>query len=343
MIQVLHVLCDYSMGGAERFVHSLCQSYPAHIYPKICTLYRGGTLEKPFRSLGVPLLNCNRTRRRLDVSATLRLARWITESDIVHTHLFAGHFFGRMAAQIASLSSVSRPVISTFHNTHPDSKVRGWILEQTNALSHLNIGISQAVTQTLPHGSQTIYSGIDTTYFSELEHRPVQGRILSIGRLVEQKGFDVLAQAIQMAKRQYPSIQADVLGEGPLRSTLALSELNLLGRHDDVRPFLQKADVFVLPTRWEGLGIVLLEAMAAGVPIITSDLPICREVCGDAAIYVPVDQPKLLAEQIVALLQNQAQKETLRLRGLKRSKKFSIGQSASEYAQLYEQLIASQN
>ncbi|MGC6509134.1 MAG: glycosyltransferase [Myxococcota bacterium] len=341
MIQVLHVLCDYNVGGAEKFVFRLCQAYPPHIYPKVCTVYRGGPLEDDFRTLGIPLLCCDRKRRRLSLNSNLKLARWISESDIVHTHLFAGHFWGRIGAQLASLSSNSKPVISTIHNTNPDSMFRAWLLRQTESFSDIQVGISQTVTQILPPGSETIYSGIDLALFSEINRRPIRGRIVSIGRLVEQKGFDVLGEATRLLLQIDPSIQVDVIGEGPQLDNLLGYGLNLLGHRKDIRTELESADIFVLPTRWEGLGLVLLEAMAAGVPIITSDIPICREICGSAAVYVPVNQPVQLAEQIIELVNDYSKKQKMRSIGIERSKMFSIEQAAERYTRLYEKLLKS--
>ncbi|MFF7251215.1 glycosyltransferase [Embleya sp. NPDC008237] len=144
--------------------------------------------------------------------------------------------------------------------------------------------------------------------------------LVTAARQEYQKGLDVLITAFARVRREVPD--AVLLLAGPdgsrtesLRrlaaetggigdSTGAAEPVRFLGHRDDVPDLMGAADVFVLPSRWEGLGSVLIEAMGVGAPIVTSDLPPVREItgAGDCAALVPPDSPEALATALVAAL-----------------------------------------
>jgi glycosyltransferase involved in cell wall biosynthesis len=138
--------------------------------------------------------------------------------------------------------------------------------------------------------------------------RPV---VLGVGRLAPQKAFDVLVRAAATARwrerRPVPCVV--IVGDGPLASELADLARDLgvdarwLGRRDDVPGLLAAADVFVLPSRWEGQPLVLQEALRAGRPIVASDVGGVRDLTGDeAAVLIPPDDPEALAQAVLAVL-----------------------------------------
>jgi glycosyltransferase involved in cell wall biosynthesis len=138
--------------------------------------------------------------------------------------------------------------------------------------------------------------------------RPI---ILGVGRLAPQKAFDVLLRAAATVRwrerRPVPGVV--IAGDGPLASELADLARDLgvdarwLGRRDDVPGLLAAADVFVLPSRWEGQPLVLQEALRAGRPIVASDVGGVRDLTGDdAAVLIPPDDPEALAQAVLAVL-----------------------------------------
>lgn len=144
--------------------------------------------------------------------------------------------------------------------------------------------------------------------------------LLAAARQEHQKGLDVLLTAFARVRREVPD--AVLLLAGPEGSrTPALRELaarvggtgdfagvaeavRFMGHRDDVPDLMGAADVFVLPSRWEGLGSVLIEAMGVGTPIVASDLPPVREITGsgDCATLVPPDSPDALAAALCSAL-----------------------------------------
>jgi glycosyltransferase involved in cell wall biosynthesis len=135
--------------------------------------------------------------------------------------------------------------------------------------------------------------------------------ILSTGRLAEQKGLEYLIRAAKRLREDLPTARIVLAGDGPLReqlsklvSDLGLGDLvTLVGHRSDVGDLLVAADLVVFPSLWEGLSISLLEAMAAGKPVVTTTIGSNREVTndGETAVLVPPKDPGALAAAIRSL------------------------------------------
>ena len=132
--------------------------------------------------------------------------------------------------------------------------------------------------------------------------------VLSVGRLTDQKAFDVLIQAFSLVRKNRPA-RLLILGEGENRPALEAlinqlgleQDVNLMGFVQNPYPYMAHASLFVLPSRWEGLPTVLVEALYLGTPIVATDCPGgSREILKDGQFgkLVPVDAPLILAEAI---------------------------------------------
>lgn len=334
-MKILHVLCDLSGGGAERMVLDLCRY--STVEASVATVHSGGALADAFAAAEVTVSCLGRSRGRPGLRATARLVRLAVQADVVHTHLWAGDFWGRPAGVLAR-----RPVITTEHNTRADSGPRRRIWTAMAPLSERIVCVSQAASRTLQHSGvcasqlTVIENGIDLERFSQ---RPLasERRIVAVGRLTRQKGFDVLVDALR-------GIEASttILGEGEERGALerraAGLSIALPGWVSDIRPYLAQAAVLVIPSRWEGFGLIAAEAMASGVPVIASRVDGLVEVVGDAGILVPPEDAGALREAMTRLLGDPALRERLRERGLSRAPRFSIQRTVARYEALYRTL-----
>ena len=165
-----------------------------------------------------------------------------------------------------------------------------------------------------------------------------------VGRLVDVKRVDWLLRALA-DERSAAVGNMIVVGDGPecealqqLAMELGLTGVRFVGEQQDVLPFLQAADVFVLPSRHEGLPVALLEATAIGLPSIVSDLPGIREVLAeDAALFVPVDDPAALRDALKALASSVELRTRLGARAQEAvTRRFSILNTARSHLRLYE-------
>jgi glycosyltransferase involved in cell wall biosynthesis len=151
-----------------------------------------------------------------------------------------------------------------------------------------------------------IPNGIDSGCFQP--DRTGELRILTVSRLFERKGVQDLIGALPLMKH---SLSAQIVGTGPYQATLEALAAPLGARtvfrgwldngSAELRDLYETSEIFVLPSRTENFPVVLLEAMAAGLAIVAADIPSCREVLGDAAVFVPPADPAALAAALDGL------------------------------------------
>ncbi|MDP9407258.1 MAG: glycosyltransferase, partial [Actinomycetota bacterium] len=311
-MRVLHVMGRFAASGTERQLAGmlLAAASGGHWEPTLCVLRAGDAYAEEMRGAGIPVVEMSgwdADPRRL---AALRgLARH--DFDVVHSSLYGANLLTRLA-----LAGPGRPpvVIS-------ERRVEDWRPAPARLLDHALrpladefIGNSADVGDFIrrAHGApadrvHVIRNGIDGSVFhpapeAERASRPAGPlRIGSVGRLVPVKGYDVLVEAVRLLDG---TLSADwvVVGEGPERARLERQAETLPVRFvgevrdpRDVAEFLRTLDVFVLPSRAEGLPNVVLEAAACGVPVVATEAPGLSDAAA-GAVLVPPDDAAALAD-----------------------------------------------
>jgi len=319
-------------------VLDLCRRASPAFEHAVAPLHRTGSLRALFQAAGVPIHDLGRWRGGPGGLALARIARLSREFDIVHTHLWAGDVWGRLGAGLAG----HRAVLATEHNTRPEDSWRQALSVALAPLSHRVVAVSQAARGVLlaagvaPGRVSVIENGVDLSRFRPAPRPQGQVRtVLAIGRLVPQKGFDLLVQAMA----ELPELELLIVGEGPDASRLRGPRIALRGWVSDVPALLAQAELLVVPSRWEGFGLVAVEAMAAGVPLIASDVPGLREVLGEAAVRVPPGDVGALAEAIRAVGADPERRCRMQEEGLRQAARFRIERCVEDYERLYAELL----
>lgn len=170
----------------------------------------------------------------------------------------------------------------------------------------------------------------------------------SVGRLAIEKGIEHLLQAARLVVRENPHIHFVIVGEGDLHSSLEQSAFNLgiskhvcfTGARPDIEAIYAGLDVLVNTSLWEGLSTVILEGMAARVPVIATDIPGNKALLthGQDSILTPPAQPDKLADTILTISRDQSLREKLVKNGLETVKSYGIKAIAQEHESLYHQL-----
>ncbi len=182
------------------------------------------------------------------------------------------------------------------------------------------------------------------------KYRLPESYLLYVGTLEPRKNLTRLAQALgQLRHRGTPS---PLILAGPAGWKMAgfAAEVERLGLNDYVRwlgyvpeedlsGLYSLATLFVFPSLYEGFGLPPLEAMACGAPVLASDVPALREVCGEAAILVNPASVDCIADGIKSLLEDVNRREELRQRGLRRAAEFSWERTARQTAVVYEEVV----
>jgi glycosyltransferase involved in cell wall biosynthesis len=171
--------------------------------------------------------------------------------------------------------------------------------------------------------------------------------ITFIGGLVRQKGADILLEAFQGVKREVPGADLLIVGDGPerevlekIRTDLALEDVRFLGFVDDLEDVYRKTAVLVLPSREEGFGLVLLEAMARGIPAVATDAGGIPEVLGpEYETVVRAGDKEALAEAIIRILKDPELGEKLSREGRERAVRFSWEKMGKEVDSIYEDVV----
>lgn len=284
-------------------------------------------------------------RKRLSGDAELA-------SGVVHTHLFGPDFWTTLV-QLERRARRPRRV-STAHNVdQDDGMVRGMARRWTAQRMDRVVAVSNVVADYVQGALGvdrarvlTIFGGID---MARVETRRNAGfsdpaRLLMVGRLEEQKGQEVALRAL--ARVQAPW-RLEVVGTGARVGDLEslVQELGIgprvrfLGYRDDVPALLKEADLFLFPSRWEGLGLSLVEALAAGVPCLASDLSVLRGLLPPDRLLPPGDVAAW-SRGILGVLErpkeslDQAQRLATTVR-----QRYAIGGMIDAYAELYRGLL----
>ena len=267
-----------------------------------------------------------------------RARRWLRDGDFDVLHL---HSPEALSLSLITLLQASGPIVATFHAANPRSRVLAAVSPALQpALEKIQgrIAVSPAARRTIVehlHGDAVLIpNGVHVKAFADAEPFPgwpgAGGAIGFLGRMDEpRKGLDVLLDAFGRLAPERPELRLLVAGPGdvdavrrelpqPIRDRLVL-----LGRiSEEHKPrFYASVDVYVAPnTGGESFGIVLLEAMAAGTPVVASDLDAFRRVLDDgrAGKLFPVRDSSALASTLSRLLDSPAQRETLAAHGATR-------------------------
>ena len=366
--KVLYVITGLHVGGAEKVLLNLTAHLDRERYdPVVCTLV-GGALMPAFERLGIRVHNIG-MRGRWDVRVLWRFWRVLrTERPvIVHSHLFHSDVLSRILGRLAGIPLI----VNTFHMLEASRHQRfyqdldraslGWSDAQLAVSEEVRGSIArlerldETRIHVIPNGVESPRT-CDPTVRHHLrqrlgvsEHAPFIG---IVSRLEEpRKGHRILFEAVSELVRQFPSLHCVVVGDGPARKGLeayvrerTLSEhISFVGESSDVFQWLGALDVFILPSLLEGSPMVVLEAMAAGCPIITTPVggvpeAITHEQTG---LLVPPGDSQALTNAIERLLQDRPLARRLGIAARQVfQERFEIGHTTRQTMDWYDGLIS---
>jgi glycogen(starch) synthase len=285
--------------------------------------------------------------------------------DLIHVHALNYHTF----AAVLAGRWLRRPVVTKLANSGSGSDIKKMQMGQQLALSHLMMplalhsdrfvalnraGVHELVTAGVPRSRIVqVPNGVEIT--RRVEHTYIlhdPARLIFVGRLHEQKGLDTLLRSLHELRRLRPAerISLRLVGDGPSKAKLAAiaerlnvsQDSDFLGAREDVPELLKQSDIFVLPSRAEGLSNALLEAMSLGLPIVASNVPGNEGVIEHEhnGLLCTVDDPSSLAAELSRLLDDAELREALGRRArLTVEERYGLPSVARQYIQLYEELL----
>jgi glycosyltransferase involved in cell wall biosynthesis len=361
-IKVLHIIPDLGSGGAERLVVDLVKFTDKSKFDvRVCVLYgkKGTPLEEELEDLEIKTYYLGK-KLGPDIRILWRLYRLLNRltPDVIHTH----RYVVRYSLIPAIICRIPR-MIHTVHN-QPEFEVEA-IGKLVHKIAYrqglVPVCISRTVQEEMVpiYGDikyHLIYNGIDTCRFEGVEEDVIQSLkeemgianqfiVLHIGRFTEQKNHKMLIESFKIVNDNYPQSVLLLVGDGELLAeakqmvnTLELSsKVYFLGLRTDIPEIINMADVFVLTSKWEGFGLVNIEAMAAGKPIVATEVGGVPELVDDGktGFLVKSGHTDGLAEKILNIIQNSELQKTFSKNASIRAKMFDIRQTVIEYQNLY--------
>jgi glycosyltransferase involved in cell wall biosynthesis len=350
-------------GGAQTYVASLLPGL-ADTFDVVVAAHGEGPLREATHSAGVRFVSLRHVRRPVspwrDLLGLLELLRLLRQEQpqIVHVNSAKAAVLGRLAAWLARVPIRVYTVHGWAFLAHGGlaSAAYRWIERALRPLTTVTVCVSEnerqaglAARACEERTTIVIRNGVSKGALDVAKPKSTRPRLVMVGRLQAPKDPITLVRALALVSAR--DLEAVLVGDGPQRAAVADeiqrlgldSAVRLLGERTDVQELLATADVFVLSTRSEGLPLSVLEAMAAGLPVVASDVGGIPELVADgvSGVLVPPGDPDALAEAIERLLENSPLAQQLGLAGRRRVlENFDLEAVREAHLALYRRMLA---
>ncbi len=364
-MRVLHFITTLDVGGAEMHLLAQVRGQVAAGHAVSVAWWKGaGSLAPEFAAAGAHVAG------RLSFAGLLRALR---SADLVHTHLLKADAAGALAALATGRR---RRLVSSKHNDEQIlrrpwvSRVHGWLGNVPERVIVLSDHVGRFVRQfgrVDAARMRRIYYGLDPAPFAAARTAPADRRrelrasfgfqeqdtvMVCVARFAPQKAHDVLLRAFAAARGKEPGLRLllvgdDPFGDGRERAQALAGELGLggacvfAGIRRDVPALMAASELFVMCSLWEGLGLVFLEAMATGLPVLATDVSAVPEVVvhGETGVLVPPADDAALAAAMVDLARDPDRRARLGRAGVERVRaRFGLERMVQETLAVYGEL-----
>jgi glycosyltransferase involved in cell wall biosynthesis len=358
-MRVAHVSAAMQHGGAERVLIDLARTH-AREGLQVAIVAPPGPLDRDWAALGIDrVLFAAAERHPVDVVQAARAVRTALSAfrpDVVHAHNVKATALALMGTRVRAERT---PVLATFHGVPARQMwASARILRFADTVAAVSDELRKAaVASGLPPERITVvHNGVAAipvleaarrvAYDRELELRG--GVVAAVGRLAPQKAHDRFLAAAALVLEGRPETTFLIIGDGELRRDLERQAVALgiehavrfTGTRQDARALIARADLLVFSSNWEGLSIAALEALAAGTPVVSTDVAGMRELLDTGAgTIVPGRDPTDLAAAVTSLLGNGSRRRAMGIAGRRLvAERFSTAAMANRYAALYTSL-----
>lgn len=356
-MKIVQVIPYFCFGGGETMCENLTYALMCmgHQVTAVSLYGERTPISLRMEQAGVKLVYLDK-KLGLDVSMIPKLVSVFRQErpDVVHTHLDVIKY----AVPAAKLAGVRR-CVHTVHNV-ADKEAEGRLQKLTNTFFYrldwsTPVALSPQVQQTilpfygLKQGQvPVIYNGIDLSRFRSKSDYSQENtvKLVHVGRFTPQKNHDRLLRAFAALCESHPQCRLTLVGDGELRQqveelveTLHLNRaVTFAGAQADVRPYLERADIFVLPSDYEGIPMTIIEAMATGLPIVATAVGGVPDMLRqeESGLLVP-PKAEAVTRACTRLVEDPALRERLGRNAQADTRRFSAECMAEAYVRVYEQ------
>lgn len=356
------VITELEFGGAEQALVNLATGLNRERFSPVVYSLQGrpknDLLLRRLEEAKIPVHFLELRSRWQFFSAVSRLAKLLRQQQpqIVQSFLFHANVVATLAARRAKVPRM----VTSIRVADPSAwrqRVERWLTPKVDTIVCVSQGVADFCREKCCFPAEklvVIPNGVDLSRFENVQSGSASRRaILYVGRLDRQKGLDwLLAEVMPRVLAELPQHDLMIAGDGPQRQELlTLVEKHGLNNHNhvyfipwcpEVPQMLAASDLLVLPSRWEGMPNVVLEAMAAGKPVVATQAEGVLELLGDGAAQqsCPAHDAAGFAERIIRLAQDRDLAGELGAQNQRRvAAEFSLASMISRYAALYESLL----
>ncbi len=356
-MKIIQIIPTFEVGGAEIMVENLMYKLKemGHTVVAVCISGERTDIAKRIEKNGIQIIYCNKKKgfRPLQIFRLFRLFRQ-EKPDVIHTHLHCTIY----AFPAAVLAGV-RGKVHTLHSVA--EKECGAVHKNINRVFFKHFGVvpvalSKHIQNTIVNLYQisaehvpVIYNGIDLTKCIVKEdvklHNPI--KMIHVGRFVNVKNHVNLLKAFMLIHDKYPNSELLLLGDGELKEEIynnaakwnLLPYVRFMGQVSEVYEYLHNADIFVLPSIFEGMPLTMIEAMGCGLPIAAAPVGGITDMVQDRvnALYCGTS-PESICNAVCELIQSEELRRTLSQNALTEATRFTSEEMASRYLKLYQSL-----
>ncbi|MFC6998577.1 glycosyltransferase [Rufibacter roseus] len=317
---VLHIIDSLGRGGAETLLVGVVNSIP-HFEHIIVSLMPMNEFEGQLLGVKVYFLNF---KGLMSVGSSAKKIRTIIYQHniaVVHAHLYWSCIVSRFAVP------KHVKLINSYHNViygknGSNYSIHLRILDKLSYTKRVKVlCVSKEVLANVQSfigvtDGIVLYNYVEDVFFEKYQEKRLtcgKLRFVSVGNLKPQKNYELLIKGVSIFNKQLGEklISVDVFGKGELMNSLQqlveklnIKNIKFLGAVSDVASRLPNYDVYILPSSSEGFGIAVAEAMAVGLPVVVSDIPVLQEVTFGKAVYFDHKDPYSLFKALELIVQN---------------------------------------
>ncbi len=361
-MKIIYTITGLLMGGAETITVNLARHMQERGH-SVQILYLSGEqiIEVP-KSIIIHNLHLKKTP--LGFIKSLNRAKKIVrefQPDVVHANMFHAILFTRILRLFVKIPRL----ICTEHSNNYHGKLRLILEHCTDGLSDLNTNVSQMATDYFVKSgvfsakkSMVVYNGIDMSRFCKNRNQNLRKELnindddfvfTNVSRFNEAKDHKTLVNAFSLVHQKNPKTKLLLVGDGELRSEIqkqiensGISDFVILaGIHTNTQDYYNASDCFVLSSVYEGFGLVLVEAMACELPVVSTDCGGTKEIIVEKNDLVPIKEPDLLAAKMFEVMSYSTEQiENVGKRNRNAVEKFDLERITDKWELLYKGNIA---
>ena len=366
--RVLQVVLSLTPGGTEALVVEICRRLAPEFGVAVCCLDNEGEWAVDLQARGVEV-NALRRRPGFRPQVGRAIAQFAKERqiDVLHCHQYSPFVYGCVAAALNRRLKIVYTEHGRLSDARPSWKrrlVNPWLSRFDGSIVAVSHELREYMIEARfpPERVEVVHNGVAPAAVpTGADRRRARQQlrlddrafvVATVARLDPVKDLMTLLEAFARVRQRVASAQLLVVGDGPERDRLAAraaqpdlaGSVHMTGYRSDVRALLPAVDVYTSSSISEGVSITILEAMAAGIPVVATAVGGTPEVLpeeGAGGILVPCRDPERLASAIVSLALDQRQRAAMAAAGRRRLESaFTIDRMVDDYARLYRGLVA---